>query len=157
MQSELSQFGYAFLFVLTALVFPAIGLLVARLIRPSRPNVEKLTTYESGENPVGSAWGQFNVRFYLVALIFILFEVEIVFLFPWATIFGNETYQAATKGWWSVYAFAEMSLFIFLLAIGLAYAWRKGFLTWVKPKPEIPKESGKIPKDAYKRYLQSDR
>lgn len=153
MSTELSAFGYAFLFVLTGIVFPAIGLLVAKIVRPNRPNEEKLTTYESGEDPVGTAWGQFNIRFYLVALIFVLFDVEIVFLFPWATVFGDAELHAQTNGLWSVYTFIEMGIFVFLLLLGLAYAWRKGFLTWVKPQAEVPEEKNSIPKEAYSNYL----
>ncbi len=153
MSTELSAFGYAFLFILTGIVFPAIGLLVAKIVRPHNPNEEKLTTYESGEDPVGNAWGQFNIRFYLVALIFVLFDVEIVFLFPWATVFGDAELHQQTQGLWSVYTLTEMGIFIFLLLLGLAYAWRKGFLTWVKPQTEIPKEKNIIPKEAYQRYF----
>ena len=78
---EISGFGVALLFILGGVGFVMITLLVGKMLRPVRPNEEKQTTYESGEDPVKSAWGVFNVRFYVVALIFLLFETELVFLF----------------------------------------------------------------------------
>ena len=130
------------LFIIGGLLFVSSALLISRLIRPSRPNPEKLASYESGEEPVGSPWIQFNVRFYVIALIFILFEVEVVFLFPWATIFSNKE-----LGW---YAFVEMIIFIGLLALGLAYAWRNGHLDWIKSKPQIGEFKSPVPKEIYK-------
>ena len=81
---EINGFGTVGLFIFGGLGFILIALIVGKLLRPHRPNEEKLTTYESGEDPINNAWGQFNLRFYIIALIFILFEVELVFLFPWA-------------------------------------------------------------------------
>src|SRR5687768_7873859 len=101
MQStQLSDFGVILLFIVGAIAFVVLALVVSWLIRPSRPNYEKLTSYECGEDPVGNAWGQFNVRFYIIALIFILFEVEILFIFPWATVFGNKEKIDSTNGLW---------------------------------------------------------
>ena len=92
------------------------------MIRPSRFSEEKLTTYECGENPQGSAWIQFNIRFYVFALIFIVFDVETVFLLPWAVVFKEL----------GVLAFVEGLVFIFILMVGLGYVWRKGDLEWVR-------------------------
>jgi NADH:ubiquinone oxidoreductase subunit 3 (subunit A) len=92
------------------------------VIRPSRFSEEKLTTYECGENPQGSAWIQFNIRFYVFALIFIVFDVETVFLLPWAVVFKEL----------GVLAFVEGLVFIFILMVGLGYVWRKGDLEWVR-------------------------
>ncbi len=131
------------------MVFVLGGLLTARLIRPHRPNVEKLSTYESGEEPVGTAWGQFNVRFYIVALVFILFDVELVFLFPWATVFGQKELIAATDGLWGWFALSEMFLFIAILALGLAYVWAKGYLNWEKPEEMKSTYKGVVPKELY--------
>ncbi|MCG8477156.1 MAG: NADH-quinone oxidoreductase subunit A, partial [Cytophagales bacterium] len=89
MYSEISAFGEILLYGIGASLLVLATFLISWLIRPSRPSAEKLTTYECGEDPSGSAWGQFNMRFYIVALMFILFDVEIVFLFPWAVVFGN--------------------------------------------------------------------
>ncbi len=147
--NQLTGFGEILLFIIGAIVFVMIALLVARLIRPHRPNPEKLTTYECGEDPTGTAWGQFNPRFYIIALIFILFDVEIVFLFPWATVFGRQELIAATEGLWGWFALAEMFIFVAILALGLAYAWAKGFLDWIKPHVKKPVYRSPIPKALY--------
>lgn len=152
----ISDFGYALLFIVGGIVFLVGGFVTAFLIRPNRPNVEKLTTYECGEDPVGNAWSRFNVRFYIVALIFILFDVEIVFLFTWATVFGQKALIEGTDGLWGWFALFEMTIFVLILALGLAYAWRKGFLDWVKPEPKVRDLNATIPKSVYeqvnKRY-----
>src|SRR5688500_10823110 len=135
-QQYLSAFCEVLLFLFAGMIFILGTLLVSRLIRPHRPNPEKLTTYESGEEPVGPAWTQFNVRFYIVALIFLLFEVEIVFLFPWSTVFANRTLMAETNGLWGWFAVIEALIFILVLALGLVYAWVKGHLDWIKPDPK---------------------
>lgn len=147
--NQVSEFGIILLFILGGMVFVLLALAMSKLIRPHRPNYEKLTSYECGEDPVGNAWGQFNVRFYIVALIFILFEVEILFIFPWATVFGNQQMISETKGVWGWFALAEMFLFIMILVLGLAYAWAKGFLDWVRPEPEIMDYNSPVPKDLY--------
>lgn len=148
-QSDLSEFGNLLIFIIGAIVFVTGGLTASRLIRPNRPSHEKLTTYESGEDTVGSAWGQFNLKFYIVALIFLLFEVEIIYLFPWAIIFGDAELIESTNWKWAWFAIAEMFIFIFILALGLAYAWRKGYLDWVKPQPKGSNYKSKIPASAY--------
>jgi NADH-quinone oxidoreductase subunit A len=149
----ISDFGYIFLFILAGISLVAILLGINKFIRPSRPNPEKMSTYESGEEPTGNANIQFNVRFYIVALVFILFEVELVFLFPWATVFGNEQLYEATNGLWAWISITEMFVFIGMVALGLAYAWIKGYLDWVKPEIKIQKHDSGIPKDAYAKYL----
>ena len=129
-------------------------LFLAKLLRPSRPNVEKLSTYESGEEPEGTANIRFNVRFYVVALIFILFDVELVFLFPWATIFADKQLIAETNGLWGWFTFAEMLVFVAILALGLAYAWIKGYLDWVRPQVKTTPFENKIPMDLYEKVNQ---
>ncbi|ANT65198.1 MULTISPECIES: NADH-quinone oxidoreductase subunit A [Prosthecochloris] len=129
MDQTLSDFGAVFVFLLLGTVFVVGGYLTARLLRPSRPNPEKLSTYECGEEAVGSAWVKFNIRFYVVALIFIIFDVEVVFLFPWATVFKQL----------GDFALIEALVFAFILIVGLAYAWVKGDLDWVRPQPNVPK------------------
>ncbi|MCS6988438.1 MAG: NADH-quinone oxidoreductase subunit A [Chloroherpetonaceae bacterium] len=128
MAQEISEFGKVFLFLAVGVIFVVLGFLTSRLIRPHRPYPEKLTTYECGEEPKGSAWIQFNIRFYVVALIFIIFDVEVLFLYPWATVFKQ------------LGAFALIEAFVFLgiLTLGLAYAWSKGDLNWVVPTPNVP-------------------
>jgi len=93
---------------------------IARVLRPRHPNREKLIAYESGVDPVGGEWVQSQVRYYIFAVLFVLFDVEAVFLFPWAV--RLETY--------GVFGLVEMVVFIGILALGLAYAWRKGVLRW---------------------------
>jgi NADH-quinone oxidoreductase subunit A len=110
------------IFLVVAIGFLAVNFLVWKIIRPSRYSEEKLTTYECGENPVGSAWIQFNIRFYVFALIFIIFDVEAVFLLPWAVVFRNL----------GMLAFVEGVVFIAILVVALAYVWRKGDLEWVR-------------------------
>ena len=90
-----------------------------RLLRPTRSQSEKYITYESGSDPVGG-WGQSNVRYYVYALLFVIFDVEAVFVFPWAV-------KLESLG---VFGIVEMTVFIALLALGLVYAWRKGVLRW---------------------------
>ncbi|ACF45888.1 MAG: NADH-quinone oxidoreductase subunit A [Prosthecochloris sp.] len=128
MDQTLSDFGAVFVFLLLGTVFVVGGYLTARLLRPSRPNPEKLAVYECGEDAVGTSWVKFNIRFYVVALIFIIFDVEVVFLFPWATVFKQL----------GEFALIEALVFAGILIIGLAYAWVKGDLDWVRPTPNIP-------------------
>lgn len=149
-QYIISEFGKVLLFLIAGILFLSISFLVARLIRPNRPNEQKLETYESGEQPLGTAWSQFNIRFYIVALIFILFEVEIVFLFPWATVFANKELIEQTDGTWGWFALTEMIIFIFILALGLAYAWVNGLLDWVKPTSKAEDITSVVPKELYK-------
>jgi NADH-quinone oxidoreductase subunit A len=114
----------AYLPVLAMLVV-GVGLVAAvltvnRLLRPSRPTAPKLLTYECGVDPVGSGWAQMHIRYYIFAYLYVVFAVDAVFLFPWATVFGG-------LGWVTV---AEMGVFVGIVAVGLAYAWRRGVLTW---------------------------
>jgi NADH-quinone oxidoreductase subunit A len=108
-----------FLGVSTALVAALLG--ISRLLRPVRPQQDKYINYESGVDPVGSGWAQSQVRYYLFALLFVLFDVEAVFIFPFAT-------RAEAYGW---FGFAEMGIFIGILALGLLYAWKKNVLRWI--------------------------
>ncbi len=146
---QITEFGEILLYIIGGLLFLAGGLITAWIIRPNRPNQEKLTTYECGEDPSGTAWGQFNIRFYITALIFVLFDVEIIFLFPWATVFGQKSLIEGTQGIWGWFSLAEMFIFMGILAIGLAYAWAKGFLNWEKPVINPPIFQNKIPTQLY--------
>ena len=106
----------------------ALGALVfAWLLRPADPYDEKESTYECGIEPFGPAWGQFFVRYYIIALIFVVFDVEAIFLFPWAVVY-RELVKSSPLGAW---ALVEMLIFIVILLAGLAYAWRKGDLEWL--------------------------
>ncbi|OWY62379.1 NADH-quinone oxidoreductase subunit A [cyanobacterium TDX16] len=98
----------------------ALMLGAGSLLRPRRPQPEKYLSYESGVDPVGQGWAQSHIRYYVYALLFVLFDVEAVFIFPWAT--RLEAY--------GVFGLVEMLIFIIVLALGLLYAWRKGVLKW---------------------------
>ena len=122
----LTDFGRILLFFIIGTIFTAGGLIASWLLRPNRPYAEKLSTYECGEEPVGEPWVQFNIRFYVVALIFLIFEVEVVFLFPWALVFKQ----------FGMFALIEMLVFLAILIVGYAYVWVKGDLEWDKPAPQ---------------------
>lgn len=102
-----------------AMVAAMLG--AGRLLRPARPTPDKVIPYESGVDPVGVGWSQSHIRYYIFALLFVLFDVEAVFIFPWAV-------RLEALG---VFGLVEMVVFIVILALGLAYAWRKGVLRWV--------------------------
>ena len=120
----LTEFGKIFVFIILAGAFVGIALFASMLIRPKRPSYEKDMIYECGENPEGSPWIKFNIRFYVVALIFLIFDVEIVLLFPWAL-----TYQS-----YGLFGFIVGAIFLLILFLGMAYEWRKGDLEWARPK-----------------------
>lgn len=129
----LIDFGRIFVFMVVAILFVIVAIVAAKLVRPSRPSKEKLMTYECGEDTVGSPWVKFNIRFYVVALIFLIFDVEIVLLIPWALVYKEFGMQGFLVG----------AIFLFLLGLGMAYEWRKGDLEWVRPKvipPVLKKE-----------------
>jgi NADH-quinone oxidoreductase subunit A len=147
-----TDFGIILLFIIAGFILLGIILGIGRFLRPDNPNPEKNTTYESGEDPVGNANVQFNVRFYVVALIFVLFEVELIFLFPWAVVFGNENLIEQTDGRWGWFAMAEMTTFVGILILGLAYAWAKGYLDWVRPEPKITHIDSPVPPDLYEKF-----
>lgn len=153
--NDITGFGVVLLFIVGGLSFLMISLLVGKTLRPSRPTKEKLTTYESGEVPVGNAWGKFNVRFYVIALVFLLFEAEIVFLFPWAVVFGDENLIRETGGLWARFSMVETFIFIGILSVGLAYVWANGMLKWVSPKPKRTSYTSKIPKNAYAKFYKN--
>jgi NADH-quinone oxidoreductase subunit A len=147
----LSQFGFVLLFFISGILLVLLMLAIAKLMRPSRPNAEKNASYESGEAPEGSAHVSFNIRFYIVALIFILFDVELVILFPWATVFGDKALLLESQGLWAVYAGIEMFIFVGVLALGLLYAWRQGHLEWIRPNQKESDFRSVVPKDLYKK------
>jgi NADH-quinone oxidoreductase subunit A len=116
-----SQYITIGIFVLVGLALVGVTLQLARLVRPNVPTPEKFTTYESGIDPIGRGWAQTNVRYYIFALLFVIFDVEAVFLFPWAIVFERLGTQA----------FIEMLIFIAILAFALLYAIRKKMLEWL--------------------------
>jgi NADH-quinone oxidoreductase subunit A len=116
----LSTFGPVALFLIVAVVFPVIPLILSRFVAPNRPNPVKLEPYESGMPTIGPTHVQFPIRYYLYALIFVIFDVEVIYLFPWALVYDKLPLVAAI----------EMAVFISLLLVGLAYAWRKRAFEW---------------------------
>lgn len=113
---------------LTVLVFGGAAVMMVgamlgagALLRPKRPQAQKYISYESGVDPVGTGWSQSQIRYYVFALLFVMFDVEAVFIFPWAVRLDAL----------AVFGLIEMLVFIFILVLGLVYAWRKGVLRWV--------------------------
>ena len=139
------------LFLFSGLGFVLVTLFVSKLLRPNRPNKEKLSTYESGEDTVGNAWIHFDIKYYVIAIIFLLFEVELIFLFPWALVFDDKLLNEQTEGKWGIFAMVETFIFISLLVIGLGYVWAKKLLEW--PKPPVIKEhiDSPVPMDRYQK------
>ena len=118
------DFGTVLVAAFLGIIMVAVPLIVQSLVAPSKKSKEKLETYECGEESEGSAWLQFNIRFYVIALIFLIFDVEVVFLFPWAVVFKDL----------GLLAMVEMAIFLVILIVGLAYVWVKADLNWVKRK-----------------------
>jgi NADH-quinone oxidoreductase subunit A len=116
----LSDYNFIGIFVVVAVVFPFVALGLAWLLRPKKPNPIKTDTYECGLEAIGDAWVQFRAQYYIYALVFVVFDIEAVFLFPWAVAYNK-------LGLW---ALAEAFVFLAILTVGLVYAWRKGALSW---------------------------
>lgn len=120
------EYAYVALFLVGGLAFVGASLTFNRFVTsPHRPGAAKLIAYECGEPPIGTAWVQYNARYYLFAMLFVLFDVEAAFLIPWAVGFRT---MSATMG---LLPLIEMMIFLSLLAVALIYAWRKGALEWV--------------------------
>ncbi len=119
----LPKYNSFFIFLLIASFIPILTFSISKILTPISNNdqgPEKLTSYESGIEPMGDAWIQFQIRYYMFALVFVIFDIETVFLYPWAMSF-NEL---------GISAFIEALVFVFILIIGLVYAWRKGAREW---------------------------
>jgi NADH-quinone oxidoreductase subunit A len=121
------EFANVLIFLALAGIFLLCTLSLGRLLRPSAPSAAKGATYECGEQALGSGWFNFNPRFYVVALVFLIFDVEVAFTYPVATVF--RAWVARGDGG---VAFLEIALFVAVLALGLVYVWRRGDLDWVK-------------------------
>jgi NADH-quinone oxidoreductase subunit A len=146
--AQLSEYGKILIILLIGALLVCATIFLARLISPKKNNPIKSGTYECGEDPIGSSWVQFNPRFYVIALVFLLFDVELIFIFPWATVFGQSEYIAA-DGRWGWFTMIEMAMFIGILILGLVFVWKKGDLEWVKPNVSLPKVPVAIPDSAY--------
>ena len=121
------HFANVLLFSATAILFVMGSLIAGRFLRPDAPTREKSMIYECGEKPIGQAWFNFNPRFYLIALVFVIFEVEIAFMYPVASV-----YKSFIEKGQGLLAFWEILVFVAILAAGLAYVWAMGDLEWVK-------------------------
>ena len=128
----LFEYATVLVFILLGAITVALMLGISRLLAPSDPTAVKLSTYECGEVPYGTSWVQFNIRFYVVALIFIIFDVEVALLYPWAVVFQRL----------GLLAFIEAFVFIVILLAGLAYLWKEGDLEWVRSLQEPPTRKG---------------
>lgn len=117
----LANYAFIGIFAIAAITFPLIPLILSALIRPNRPADVKLSTYECGLEAIGDIWVQFKVQYYLYALAFVIFDIETVFLYPWAVAYGQL----------GLFALFEMVVFLGILTIGLVYAWKKGALEWI--------------------------
>ena len=122
----LAGFGVVFLYLAVAVGFVAVTLIAAAILRYRNPSGDVGMAYECGEVPVGNAWVKFNLRFYVVALIFLVFDVEAALLLPWAVVYKSYPEPAI--------ALAEGLVFLLILGAGLAYVWAKGDLEWIKPE-----------------------
>ena len=116
-------YNYLFIgiFLLVAIVFPLLPILLAKVVAPKKPSSIKNATYECGMETIGETWVQFRVQYYLYALLFVIFDIETIFVYPWAVAFNQL----------GLFAFIEMIVFLAILAAGWAYAWRKGVLEWI--------------------------
>ncbi len=123
----LFQYLNVFIFVVIAVGFASVVLVVGKLLRPDNPSPGKKAVYECGEAPVGSGFSQFNMRFYLVAFVFVIFDVEIAFMYPVTVVFRD-----MIQNGWGLLAFVEIALFITILMVGFVYAWNQGGLDWVR-------------------------
>lgn len=111
-------------FILLGILLPILALTIGRFLRPSLPTPTKTITYESGSDPTGESWVQYHVRYYLFALLFVIFDVETVFLYPWAVAYDSLRQEIG------LFVLGEMLLFLFFLVLGLIYAWKKKVLEW---------------------------
>ena len=109
------------IFVVVAITLPVVGLAVGRLLRPFKPSASKLSPYECGVEPATDARERVSVRFYIIAILFVIFDVETIFLFPWAIIYGDL----------ALFGLIEMFIFLGILIVGYFYVWKKGALEWV--------------------------
>jgi len=141
---QISEFGKILVFLVLGVLFILAGYGVNSLLSKKKPNPIKNATYECGEETVGNSWVQFNMRFYVIALLFLIFDVEIVFLFPWATVYAAPQFLANIPHW-GILSLSEMFVFIGLLLLGLLYVWRKGDLNWLSSKQQIASINTTIP------------
>src|SRR4028119_904041 len=117
----LGNYAFIGIFAIAAITFPLLPLILSRFIRPRRPTPIKQSTYECGLEAIGDIWVQFKVQYYLYALAFVVFDIETVYLYPWAVAYNQL----------GLFALVEMTIFLLIRVAGLVYAWRKGALEWL--------------------------
>jgi NADH-quinone oxidoreductase subunit A len=132
------EFGAVLVFAVVAIGFALGGITLSRLVGPRIPNSDKASTYECGERPIGVAWFNFNPRFYLVALVFVIFEVDIALTFPVVAVYRSWVEASPMLGW---VAFFELFVFTAILVVGLVWVWGHGDLEWVKNLARGPGET----------------
>ena len=130
-----TQFTTVFIFLLIGACIVPLMLLAGKILRPHKPSKEKLMTYECGEISVGSSWIQFNLRFYVIAILFLVFDVEAVFMFPIAAVFKH---WIANPELSNILIFLEITVFVVILLVGFAYCWYKGDLEWIRAVAKNP-------------------
>ncbi len=133
------HFANVLVFFVLAVLFVGGMLALGRLLRPNNPEPLKLSTYECGEPPTGNAWVNFNIRFYTVALIFVIFDVEIAFIYPVTAVFRDWVLRGQ-----GLFAFAEILVFLGILFVGLVYVWVKGDLEWLKRVPSAQRSEERM-------------
>lgn len=144
---SISGIYYILIFSGIGLGFIIVTLVISRLLSPGKPNPEKNAVYESGEETSGQSWPAISNGYFIIALLFLLFEIEIIFLFPLAIAFGKASDTGTALVLW-----AAIAGFVAILIAGLAYAWIKGHLDWMKPKPIKPDSTGSVPMDRYTEF-----
>ncbi|MGM1427949.1 NADH-quinone oxidoreductase subunit A [Sphingobacterium lactis] len=145
---QISEYGKILMMAIIGFILVSATIFLARVLSPKNPNPIKLSTYECGEDTTGTSWVQFNPRFYVIALVFLLFDVELIFIFPWATVFGQAELNAADARWgW--FTLIEMAIFLGVLIVGLIYVWKSGDISWIKPTHKKPTVAVGIPASAY--------
>jgi len=144
------HFANVLVFFGLAVLFVGGMLTLGQLLRPQNPEHLKLTTYECGEPPTGNAWVNFNIRFYLVALIFVIFDVEIAFIYPVTVVFRDWVLKGQ-----GLFAFMEILLFLGILFVGLVYVWAKGDFEWLKRVPSAQRSEDTMRQEAVQQQAAS--
>ena len=144
---SISGLHFILIFSGAGLGFIIVTLLISRLISPGRPNPEKNSVYESGEETSGQSWPAISNGYFIIALLFLLFEIEIIFLIPLAIAFGKSADPHSALILWGA-----ITGFVIILVVGLAYAWINGHLDWMKTAPVKPGSSGVVPEERYKEF-----
>lgn len=147
----IENYSYLIIFLGSGIIFLVAIFFLAKILRPNKPNDEKLSTYESGEQPQGNANPRFNPRFYILALAFVLFEAEMVVLFPWSVAFKSSEFQNLEKNT-IVFGLVELLFFLLILGLGLGILYSKGYLNWERKEQKSTEFKSPIPKEAYKKY-----